>query len=134
METGSAFSGHLFAQGTHKSWRIKVERWFVNSSIEIVTQWHTGINEKNDNDSRKSISSHVGVGTVIGMLIRKWTRSCTFFLIVKINYSFLFLMSIACFYSHEYLNSKSIRESRSRFLVKIESKWVGNLPVSAKWL
>ena len=44
VETGSIFSEHLLAQGTQESWRTKVERSFVNSRIDIVTQWHTDIN------------------------------------------------------------------------------------------
>ena len=39
--------------------RIEVERLLVNSSIDRVTQWHTGINKKNN--SKKSISTHVRV-------------------------------------------------------------------------
>ena len=61
METGEAFSGHLLAQ---ERLRIKVERPFVNSSIDIVTQWHSDINQK-INNSRKSISTHVKVAAVI---------------------------------------------------------------------
>ena len=42
-ETDSKFSGHLSAQETL---RIEVETTFVNSSIDIVTQWHSGMNKK----------------------------------------------------------------------------------------
>ena len=40
--------------------RIEVERLLVNSNIDRVTQWHTGINKKKNN-SEKSISTHVRV-------------------------------------------------------------------------
>ena len=44
-----------------------------------------------------------------------------------------FLMSLAYFHSHEYYSRKSIQESRNQLLVKIESKWVDNFPVSTNW-
>ena len=45
-----------------------------------------------------------------------------------------FQISFAYFHSRDSSSCMNIRESRNRFLVKIEAKWVDNLPLSTKWL
>ena len=61
-----------------------LENWGGNATCKLQTQCHTGIDYKNNNNSRKLVSTHVRVAAVITteMLISEWTRSCTFLLIV----------------------------------------------------
>ena len=68
---------------------INLGNWGGKAICKIQYR-HTGINKKTN--SRKSVSSLVRVVALIiaGILLREWNRSCTIFLMVRINPSCFF--------------------------------------------
>ena len=67
---------------------------------------------------------------ISGMLIRKWTQSCTVLLIVRINRRSFFKYKLLLSTLMNILAAWVFGRVETVSLVKIESKWVDNLPLS----
>ena len=70
---------------------------------------------------------------IAGRLIRKWIRSCTFLLLVRINPSWVFHRQLLISTLMNTLVGRVFGRVETGFLLKIESKWLDTHPVSTKW-